>query len=206
MRAPLWVALAIAACSSARLGSQETGTPSLVWPARYAEGDNDGGGASPSGAGTEDALPSDAGAPSAPPFAPDPEPLALREQYEMELRYARGTVRVESIRSRTFDKPVPTAREMGRFAIELWIGHELVDRVRFNFPLLGAEPAPTGKRRPLKQPPTFSAASDVRRTVLVPKSDRATSARIIDRATGEIVPLPWPPESPLDPQTGESGR
>jgi hypothetical protein len=205
MRAPLWAALAIAACSSARLGSQETGTPSLVWPARHADGESDGGAETSEEASGAEAEP-DAGARSAPPFSPDPEPLAQREQYEIELRYSHGAVRVEGIRPRTFEKPVPTAREMSRFAIELWIGHELVDRVRFDFPLLGAEPAPTGKRRPIEQPPTFAAASDVRRTVLVPKSDRATSARIVDRATGEIVPLPWPPEAPLDPEPGENGR
>ena len=48
------------------------------------------------------------------------------------LYYERGEVRVLGVAAREFSQPVVTARSMGRYAIELWIGHELVDRVRFD--------------------------------------------------------------------------
>ena len=44
---------------------------------------------------------------------------------------------------------------MGRFALELWIGRELIDRVRFDFPLIAAEETPGVTRRPLHDAPSL---------------------------------------------------
>jgi hypothetical protein len=82
---------------------------------------------------------------------------------------------------------------MGRFAVELWVGKELVDRVRFDFPLLGADGPPGADRRPVQGAPRFSPGADTRSTVRVPASDRATSAGIVDRQSGATVSNPWPP-------------
>jgi hypothetical protein len=181
-----------AACSSARVGGPDGQGPGLTFPARFAEGSEqdggeertlaraDGGGARPRGS------------------LPDPEALKLARQWEYEILYDRGKLSVKHVRERRFDKPVPTQRQMGRFAIELWIGHELVERVRFDFPLLGAEEPPTG-RRPLKAPPSFADGATVSRIVLVPASPRATRAVLVDRATGSEQELPWPPDAPLGP-------
>jgi hypothetical protein len=111
--------------------------------------------------------------------------------------YEGGRVTVASVRPLVFRQPIVTARQMGRFAIELWIGHELVERVRFDFPLLAAEPPPPGvaasRSRPLHEPPRVAADARLERTVLVPASSRATRALLVDRATGSGQPLRWPP-------------
>lgn len=139
--------------------------------------------------------------PAAPPFADevsDPQPLAQEEQWQYELAFADGTVRVERVSLRVFERPVVTARHVGRFAIELWIGRELIERVRFDFPLLGAE-VPVGERRAVREPARFEPGLHALRTVLVPNSARAVRAQLVDRATGSATPLPWPPNAPLAP-------
>ncbi|MCA9646314.1 MAG: hypothetical protein KC492_36745, partial [Myxococcales bacterium] len=93
--------------------------------------------------------------------APDPEPLSLKDQWEYTLHYVGGEVSVERVRKLIYPKPVVTDRRMGRFAIELWIGRELVERVRFDFPMLAAEEPPSGKRKPLHEPPSLAAGADV---------------------------------------------
>lgn len=130
---------------------------------------------------------------------PDPEPLRLARQWRYTLLYDRGKVSVQSVKALRFPHPVVTARNMGRYAIELWIGHELVDRVRFDFPLVAAEVPQRGPRHPINEPPTLAAGAVVTRQVLVPASTRATRAVLVDRATGVRQPLPWPPDHPLPP-------
>ncbi|MBN1609572.1 MAG: hypothetical protein JW940_23270 [Polyangiaceae bacterium] len=184
-----------------------TRAPTLVFPTRFAEGSNptalpasedpaaasDPGDAA-AGSGAKRPGAGDASAPPRTGTLPDPPPLRASEHYVYLVMHDHGQVSVQSVqrwRSRT---PLPTARSMGRYAIELWIGRELVDRVRFDFPLLAAEPAPRpGARRPLHEPPSLSAGAVVTRRVVVPASQRATRAVLVDRATGSVQPLPWPP-------------
>ena len=146
-------------------------------------------------------LPSASGvAPSPEPSLPDPEPLRIERQWEYELTYDRGTITVTNVRPLLYSKPVVTPRRVGRYAIELWIGRELIDRIRFDFPALAAEEPPVaGDRRPLHEPVSLAPGATVRRIVLVPASPRATRAVLVDRATGETTALPWPPDHPLAP-------
>lgn len=141
-------------------------------------------------------------APTQPPPAqhdlPDPEPLTSSVYWEYDLRFEEGAITVARVSRRVFERPVSTARQMGRFAIELWIGRELIDRVRFDFPLIGAE-APPGEVRSIHDAPRFEPGLQAERKVLVPSSDRAIRAQLVDRATGKIQTLPWPPDAPLDP-------
>lgn len=188
---PVLALAAAVACSSVRFGATGDGQPTATFPARYEE-DADGGKAHTSESSPE-AGSSGAETPTPPSFAPDPVPLRTALQWEYRLRYDHGDITVQAVRALRFDEPVVTARTMGRFAIELWIGAELVDRVRFNFPLLAADPPPPGRRKPLDAPPTFSAGADVEATVLVPQSERATRAVLVDRSTGAKVRLEWPP-------------
>jgi hypothetical protein len=187
--------LVVLGCGSARAGSSETGAPVLTLPARFAEGQQ------PERRPAQAEPETVAEAPSAPTHAPLPDPEALRtpDQWEYTFRYDHGDVRVEQVRHLRFEQPVVTARSVGRFAVELWIGRELIDRVRFDFPLLAGEPVPAGRRRPLDEPPTLLPGADTARTVLVPQSARATRAVLVDRATGATRALPWPPDAPLDP-------
>lgn len=145
----------------------------------------------------EEAPPPGRGGPGQGPqgTAPDPPALRSRVQYELDLRYDRGAVELVDAREVHFPSPVVTARRMGRFAIELWIGLELVERVRFDFPLLGAE-----------EPRDVSLEGGLvaRQTVLVPATDRPTRALIVDRATGEEIEFPWPPVQGKKPsETGD---
>lgn len=194
MRLWLGTTLAVAlSCSGARVGTSDGQGPGLTFPAHFAEGSDQDGGVE-----TPVAQAADGGPRPRRPDLPDPEALHLTRHWEYEVVYDRGKIRIAKVTERRFSKPIPTQRRMGRWAIELWIGHELVDRVRFDFPLLGDE-EPRGKRRPLKDPPSFAEGATVARTVLVPASPRATRAELVDRATGERLTLPWPPDAPLGP-------
>jgi hypothetical protein len=195
-----WVVLA--ACTAPH--TDTTQAPTLVFPTRFAEGSNPtalpasaGPGASESSdAGSVDAgRPApEASAPARTGTLPDPPPLRASEHYVYLLVHDRGQVSVQSVQRWHSPTPLPTARSMGRYAVELWIGRELVDRVRFDFPMLAAEPAPRpGTRRPLHEPPSLGAGAVVTRRVVVPASQRATRAVLVDRATGVTQPLPWPP-------------
>lgn len=126
---------------------------------------------------------------------PDPQPLSERAQWSYPVVYDRGTIRVGDPEPMCLSRPQPTPRRMGRFAFELWLGRELVDRVRFDFPLLAAEEPPAGPRRPLRETPRFAPGAHVSMTLRIPASERAATARIFDRATGESIAVPWPPRS-----------
>jgi hypothetical protein len=138
----------------------------------------------------------DAGAPPGPPeqgYLPDPPPLSERARWLYEIRYDRGTVQAGTPALECLDHPEPSARRMGRFAFELWIGAALIERIRFDFPLLAAEVPRSGTRRPLHEDPSFAPGARVSIRLQVPASSRATRAQILDRATGQATPVDWPP-------------
>lgn len=191
------------ACAGARFESSEHAA--LTMPARIAEGSDQDAGASADGGDGRTLV---GAAERQPPPGGQPDPAALRQtrQYEYDVVYEQGKVRVSAVRAVRFQRPVVTARMMGRFAIELWIGKELVERVRFDFPLVAAEDPRRKKARPLDEPPSFASGVVATQTVLVPASSRATRALLVDRATGEQTELPWPPEAPLGPARTSSPR
>ena len=200
-----FVVVVLAACATGHYATVDPGHAAFVIPHHIAEGKGEG----------ED-LPADAGPPPthaalAPPplsgSAPDPEPLRLADQWQFSMLYQGGTASVEHVEKRTLAKPVSTVRHMGRFALELWIGHELIDRVRFDFPLIAAEETPGVTRRPLHDPPSLGPHAIARLTVLVPNSPRATRLVLVDRATEKSEELPWPPdhEPSADAGGAESG-
>jgi hypothetical protein len=124
---------------------------------------------------------------------PDPEPLVQRGQWRYTLVYDKGAIRVSEPDPLCLERAQATARKIGRYAFELWLGRDLVERVRFDFPLLAAEELPTGPRRPTRETPRFAPGAVVSITLRIPASERATSARILDRATGQSTLVPWPP-------------
>lgn len=134
---------------------------------------------------------------------PDPTPLSLKSQWELELEYDQGKLALAGATKRELAAPRTTPRQMGRFAVELWIGNELIDRVRFDIPLVAA-PTPKSETRPLRAPVTLDAGVRARHTVLIPNSPRATRALLVDRASGSETPLPWPPDRPLGPDVEEA--
>jgi hypothetical protein len=195
-----WFAVLAVACSPARAPLPTEATPGVVFPVHVAEGRGEGA----SVASTEPPAPPPKK--PAPPSPPDPEPLRSAKQYEIAAVWENYAVRVESVRPLELKKPMASARRVGRFAVELWVGRELIERVRFDFPLLAAEDHAPRKRRPLHEPPSF-AGSILRAKVLVPASPRARRAVIVDRATGNETPLAWPPSvapAPTAPATPSS--
>jgi hypothetical protein len=115
------------------------------------------------------------------------------------VAYDRGTIQAASPTLSCLAQPRASARRIGRYAFELWLGGELIERLRFDFPLLAAEEPPTtGPRRPLRETPSFARGARVSVMLDVPHSDRANRARILDRATGDAVEVPWPPPAPQD--------
>jgi hypothetical protein len=187
----------VAGCT-AHYASVEPGYPAIVIPHHVAEGSN------------PDFIPADDG--GAPPPAvsaeplkggqPDPEPLREARQWEYHFVYESGKVRVASVRELLYPKPVVTARRMGRYAVELWIGRELLERVRFDFPLLAAE-EDTRKTVPLHAKPSLAAAATADAIVRVPASARALRAVLVDRASEQAEELPWPPDRQPTPAAPE---
>lgn len=201
----LAVCLASVACSGAQKVQPGETAPGVVVPVPIADGERQP--ASPPVRSAASARPGGSAPPaSAPPAAsaapapdkigvaapPDPEALRTTDQIEYTLIYEKGAVRVGAVRRLLFLKPIVTARKMGRYAVELWVGRELIERVRFDFPMLAAEEPTAGRSRSLREPPPLTKGP-IEVTLLVPFSDRARRAVLLDRATGKELELTWPP-------------
>jgi hypothetical protein len=136
----------------------------------------------------------DAGAPSAnladlilSSTPPDPPALTERAQWVFDFRYDRGEIWLVGVNRIELPAPRPTPRVMGRFALELFEGPTLVERARFDFPLLAA-PDRDG---------AVSLTSKLRTRigVLFPATRRGTRLEVWDRATNRRWSLPWPPDA-----------
>lgn len=116
----------------------------------------------------------------------DPPPLVERGRWVFDLRWDRGDVWLLGITRRDLASPEATPRVIGRFALELFEGPALVERVRFDFPLL-AVAEPDGAMN-------LTAKLRTRIGVLFPATKRGTRLELWDRATGRRWSLPWPVE------------
>jgi hypothetical protein len=134
------------------------------------------------------------------PIPPDPPPLVERAQWVFDLRWDRGDAWLLGVRKVELAAPQATPRAMGRFALELFEGRTLIERVRFDFPLL-AVPDVDGGSGAL----VLTQKLRTRVGVVFPASARGTRLELWDRATGHRWSLPWPVESappraaPADP-------
>lgn len=120
------------------------------------------------------------------PTPPDPPALVERGQWVFDLRWDRGDVWLLGVHGRELPAPQPTPRVMGRFALELFEGPTLVERVRFDFPLLGAPEPDAGV--------SFATKLRTRIGVVFPATRRGTRLELWDRATDRRWSLPWPPQ------------
>lgn len=148
----------------------------------------------------------DAGAPhtDAPisAIAPNPPPLTERRQWLLDLRWDRGDVWLLGARRADMHVPRETPRTMGRFALELYEGPALVERVRFDFPLLGADFGELGGD---DQRASLTLKLRTRVGVLFPATSRGTNLELRDRKTGVSWSLPWPPPEAEAPDAGADG-
>ncbi len=131
-------------------------------------------------------------------YAPDPAPLRSASQWVLTFEYERGKVQLKEARLVRFRKEVTTPRRIGRYAVELLSGPTIVERLRFDFPLLGADEL-AGQHRPYNAPPHFESKATVIHRVMLPDTPRASRARLVDRATGQSFMIPWPPNQVLPP-------
>jgi hypothetical protein len=132
----------------------------------------------------------DAGPPAS-RIPPDPPALVEREQWVFDLRWERGDVYLVRIHKIDMGAPHATPRVMGRFALELFEGPTLIERARFDFPMLGAPEAPdAGFRTPIR----FEPKLKTRIGVVFPATKRGTRLELWDRARDVRWPLPWPPK------------
>jgi hypothetical protein len=120
----------------------------------------------------------------------DPVPLVERSQWVFDLRWDRGDVWLLDVSPLELRSPQPTPRVMGRFALELFEGGALIERARFDFPLLGApDPSDGG----WASPPSLLPKLRTRIGVIFPATHRGTRLELWDRATNRRWSLPWPP-------------
>jgi hypothetical protein len=128
---------------------------------------------------------------------PDPPPMSEREQWVFDLRWDRGDVYLLEVHKIDMGAPHVTPRVMGRFALELFEGPTLIERVRFDFPMLGVPENPDAG---LRTQPRFEPKLKTRIGVLFPATKRGTRLELWDRARDVRMPLPWPPkEGPAGP-------
>jgi hypothetical protein len=193
----------VTACSGARY-STEPGGPTVVMPAHFAEGKGEPGAANattasstaPTASGSVAAAGSATAAPAAPALtpstAPDPTALRMAEQVEYELELNEGKVRVVSVKAVKFPSAIVTGRKLGRYAIELRIGPELIDRLRFDFPGTAADDPEIPGKKKLYAPLTLGARAIARVKLLVPQSPRVRQAVLVDRGLNTATALEWP--------------
>jgi hypothetical protein len=144
------------------------------------------------------------GGPSRGPISrtpPDPAPMRERAQWIFDLRWAKGEAYLVGVHRLEQATPQETPRAMGRFALELFEGPTLIERVRFDFPLLGDEPKDGG----LRPVPYFGKNLVTRIGVMFPVTSRGTKLQLWDRATDKRWELPWPPVEGNDAGTSTDG-
>jgi hypothetical protein len=132
------------------------------------------------------------------PIPADPTPLVERSQWVFDLRWDKGDVWLLGVQPMELAAPRETPRVMGRFALELYEGPALVERARFDFPLLGSYVAGDAGRASSTSPVTFAQNLRTRIGVVFPSTARGNRLELWDRATNRRWSLPWPP-SPSSP-------
>jgi hypothetical protein len=137
---------------------------------------------------------------------PDPTPVLSKDQWVYDLRYVGGDLFLLGIHRLELSAPQATPRAIGRFALELYEGGTLLERARFDFPMLGdgADLVTTpeaGAPLPIQgRALSLTAKMSSRVGVMFPAVSRGTRIEIVDRATERRWPLPWPPtELPASP-------
>jgi len=153
---------------------------------------------SAAGAGDAGAPRGDAGAKSGVAISripPDPPPFSERGQWIFDLRFDKGDIYLLGAHAIELAAPQATPRVMGRFAVELYEGPTLIERVRFDFPMLLAGDLPDAGRPRHDAPyqPAFDKKLVTRIGVMFPATGRGTRLELWDRATDRRWPLPWPP-------------
>lgn len=124
-------------------------------------------------------------------YAPDPPALLERKQWIFDLRYDHGDVYLLGMHQVELPAPQATPRAMGRFAIELYEGPTVIERARFDFPLLSTGGLDAGPKD--RNQVDFDAKLISRIGVMFPSTSRGNRLELWDRGTDQRWTLPWPP-------------
>lgn len=132
-------------------------------------------------------------------FLPDPPVSKSTKHWVFDIDVKAGVVSLGKARAATTPKPEGTPRVMGRYALELYSGRELLDRARFNVPGMGD--GVRDDKRVLKRPTMTLITTKF--AVRIADNPRANWARVVDRATGDEVYISWPPDE--QPTAADAG-
>lgn len=119
------------------------------------------------------------------PIPPDPTPLVTDAAFVLNVKYDKGNVTIEKVKRIVLPKKEALPRHMGRFAAELYVGPTLVERLRFDFPLISNDDV-IGE--------SYAKGMVTSVEVKIPDSDRPTRLEIWDRATDKRWIFPYPPK------------
>lgn len=125
--------------------------------------------------------------PDAPPkpIPPDPTPLVSDAVFVMSVRFHKGEVTTAKVRREKLPAKAAVDRHFGRFAAELYSGPTLVERIRFDFPLINDDSNAAD---------VYAKGLDVTVDVKIPDSDRPNKLEIWDRSTDKRWKLEYPPK------------
>ena len=129
--------------------------------------------------------------PSKAGFSPDPPARASKKQWTLEIAARAGKVSAERATSSLLKQAAESPRVLGRFALELYVGPELLDRVRFNVPLMGNGPVEHSTKRAYHNPDTDLVTTSLK--VRIADNPRAAYLVLVDRFTEERKRFEWPP-------------
>ncbi|HTM44799.1 MAG TPA: hypothetical protein VL137_07585 [Polyangiaceae bacterium] len=176
----------VVSCSAARVDGNNDTHPTLTFPAHF-----DDAPAAPNSAAPQS---------SAAPAIPDPPAASSTDHWLLEIRYQRGVIQIASVQQQHFAEPREGTQHTGRFALELWANEALLQRLKFDFPLLAAESPPSSNLRPLRPQPLFGPGAEVSARLMVPIIAGVTRAQIVDRHGGQVTAIAWPPQAqpPMD--------
>jgi hypothetical protein len=133
----------------------------------------------------------------------DPPAMLEKTQWIYDLRYDRGDIYFVGAHKIDLAQPQATPRAMGRFALELYSGSALIERVRFDFPMLGA--GEIAMDAGFGAAPSFEKKLRTRIGVMFPATARGTRLELWDRATDRRWELPWPPTAPQPTSVNDAG-
>ncbi|MBI2391769.1 MAG: hypothetical protein HYV09_19420 [Deltaproteobacteria bacterium] len=119
------------------------------------------------------------------PIPPDPTPLVSDAVFVLTVKFDKGTVSIVNVKREKLATKAAVDRRFGRFAAELLSGPTLVERVRFDFPLINDDSVASE---------VYEKGLVVQIDVKIPDSDRPNKLEIWDRANDKRWSFPYPPK------------
>lgn len=119
----------------------------------------------------------------------DPQPVESTKQWVFAIEVKASVPAITKVTELELKKPEATPRMTGRYAIELYVGTELLDRLRFNVPLNGDDN--DSGDQPGKKRPVFRV--NTKMFLRMADAPRAAVLRLVDRTSGEERSFRWPP-------------